>query len=98
MHRTYATCVVQLATLISVKDGRDFLIEHWRKYFESDDQFWIEIQAKVEPPIENLTYLLYISYMYISCLSWVVVAWRDHELIWTTCLRCLQYVIMMGTF
>ncbi|XP_030555816.1 protein late bloomer isoform X1 [Drosophila novamexicana] len=63
MHRTYATCVVQLATLISVKDGRDFLIEHWRKYFESDDQFWIEIQAKLgccglEGPRTYLDYLL----------------------------------------
>ncbi|XP_030555817.1 protein late bloomer isoform X2 [Drosophila novamexicana] len=62
----YATTdwiAVLLATLISVKDGRDFLIEHWRKYFESDDQFWIEIQAKLgccglEGPRTYLDYLL----------------------------------------
>nr|XP_032293747.1 uncharacterized protein LOC6629134 isoform X2 [Drosophila virilis] len=62
----YATTdwmAVLLATLIAVKDAHDFLIEHWRKYFEYDDQFWIEIQAKLgccglEGPRTYLDYLL----------------------------------------
>ncbi|XP_032592371.1 uncharacterized protein LOC116805312 isoform X1 [Drosophila grimshawi] len=71
MHRTYATCVLYLARLISDKDAYLFLTEHWRRYFEHDDQFWIEIQTKLQCcGLESpRTYLMYSRQVHPTCYS-----------------------------
>ncbi|XP_034473956.1 uncharacterized protein LOC117781322 isoform X2 [Drosophila innubila] len=48
IYHTYKYCVVHLASRITDKVAKDFLINHWNRYIEHDDQFWIQIQLKMD--------------------------------------------------
>ncbi|KAL7739812.1 hypothetical protein ACLKA6_018057 [Drosophila palustris] len=47
IYHTYKSCVVNLAYQITDKEAKNFLMEHWNRYIEHDDPFWIQIQRRL---------------------------------------------------
>ncbi|KAH8262890.1 hypothetical protein KR044_001707, partial [Drosophila immigrans] len=46
-HRTFKTFVLSLAYRINVKEPKQFLTDHWNNFVEHGDEFWIDIQRKL---------------------------------------------------